>query len=78
MSQGTGEKTMKVTDIRLTATAEGTMVDPRNALGQRVAKTHLPGCGDFTTLGVPVEVKMPVSIVRSILRGRGALIQTAR
>jgi len=63
---------MKVTDIRLTASAEGTLVTPVNALGSRVAKTQLPGCGDFTALGVPVIVKMPVNLVKSILRGRGA------
>lgn len=63
---------MKVTDIRLTATQEGTLVTPVNALGSRVAKTQLPGCGDFATLGIPVTVKMPIDCVKSILRGRGA------
>lgn len=67
---------MKVTDIRLKSSSEGTLVTPVNALGQRVAKSQLPGCGDFSTLGIPVTVKMPVDIVRSILRGRGAKFAT--
>ena len=68
---------MKVTDIRLSQTSEGTLVTPVNALGSRVAKTQLPGCGDFTALGVPVTVKMPVDVVKSILRGRGARFTSA-
>lgn len=67
----------KVTDILVTPTPWGdTIVNPRNALGQRVAKAQLPGCGDFSCLGVPVTVKMPVDVVKSILRGRGARFAT--
>jgi hypothetical protein len=67
---------MKVVDISLTATSEGTLVNLRNALGQRVAKTHLPGCGDFNVLGCDVMVKMPANLVRSLLKGKGAYITT--
>lgn len=62
----------KVTDINLIPTPEGTLVKPINALGQRVVQAQLPGCGDFSNLGVPVMVKMPCDLVKSILRGRGA------
>lgn len=59
-------------DITLADNGNSTIVRPTNALGQRVLKTNLPGCGDFSVLGAPVEVKMPMDIVRSLIRGRGA------
>lgn len=66
-------------DIIVSATADGsTIVNPRNACGSRVAKSQLPGCGDFSMVGVPVTVKMPLNIVRSILRGRGATFTTSK
>lgn len=63
-------------DITLAANGTSTTVRPVNALGQRVLKTNLPGAGDFSVLGAPVEVKMPIDIVRSLLRGRGAHFAT--
>lgn len=67
-----------VNDLTLTANAEGTLVTLKNARGQRVAKTNLLDAGDFTTLGVPVLVKMPVNVVRSLIRGRGARFSTVK
>lgn len=69
----------RVVDIIVSSAADGgTIVNPRNACGSRVAKSQLPGCGDFSVVGVPVTVKMPVDIVRSILRGRGATFATSK
>lgn len=67
---------MKVTDIQLSANGDNTTIRPVNALGQRVLKTNLPGAGDFSTLGAPVEVKMPMDVVKSLIRGRGARFAT--
>ena len=64
-------------DIALKATELGCEVTPVNALGARVARTNLPGIADFTALGVPVNVKMPVAIVRSLL-GRRAVVHTSK
>lgn len=59
-------------DILFVTTPLGTTITPTNALGARVAKINFPGISDFSQLGVPVEVKMPVDICKSLVRGRGA------
>jgi hypothetical protein len=59
-------------DITLAGNGNSTTIRPTNALGQRVLKANLPGTGDFSVLGAPVEVKLPLDIVRSLIRGRGA------
>lgn len=71
-------QTQAINDIVLTSKDNGvTIVNPRNALGQRVAKNNLP-CADFTVLGIDVEVQMPIDIVRSLLRNRGARFTTQK
>lgn len=71
-------KSQVINDIVLTSKTEGvTIVNPRNALGQRVAKKNL-SCSDFSVLGIGVEVHMPIDIVRSLLRSRGAKFTTLK
>jgi hypothetical protein len=65
-------------DLTLTPVENGTLVTPRNALGQRVIKARLTDCGDFNVLGIPVLVKMPTNIVRSLLKNRGARLATTK
>ncbi|MBS1722468.1 MAG: hypothetical protein JSS66_05615 [Armatimonadetes bacterium] len=56
--------------------AKTTVVVLNNALGSKVAKHNLPGCGDFNVLGVPVEVKMPVDMVRRLIAKKGATVRS--
>lgn len=72
---------MKYNDITLAKSKDdegNTIINPINELGKRVLNINLPGAGDFSVLGAPVEVKLPLDVVKSLIRGRGASFETLK